>query len=421
MLRIGVLRGTSSSSSSSSSRLSRMGYGTRQAVYDVVASVASTSARIAAAGGCSHAEQFSTGVQHDLLLLELALNVQAVHQKQRGRAQLPQVSAAVSAARQRNGSLTGQQQQQQQQQGASEVEPWHEQLLLAVGVPLDELKLAAGVTVKHADRYSTNSADGVVRALTNALSADAASLAAAALEAAATTRAAVVEQLTSGSSDYDKQHGIVGAVGGGDRLLAAPVVGALLELLLLTCSSPLSRGRSRQQTGTVRAQAAAMEARAANLHAAGLADAVLVNIKARVTIARISEAAAFGNDLLAQLAAAAALGATSNADLAADARPTPAAKQQRHQAAAAARMSVTALLGQMLQLGPALLHLERQCSVDTTAGPGDSGTSIVPGSLMYIYGGIISELASNTNEHLGTLTHLQQQSWLCYVCRIIVL
>jgi hypothetical protein len=79
---------------------------------------------------------------------------------------------------------------------------------------------------------------------------------------------------------------------------------------------------------------------------------------------------------------------------------------------------VTALLGQMLQLGPALLHVERQCSVDTTAGPGDRGTSVVLGSLMYIYGGIISELASTTNEHLGTLTFLQQQSWLCYVCRI---
>jgi hypothetical protein len=282
-----------------------MGYGTRQAVYDVVASIASTSARIAAASGGSHAEQFSTGVLHDLLLLELALIVQAVHQKQRGRTQLPQVSAAVIAARQRNGSHPGQQ-QQQQQQGACEVEPLHEQLLLAVGLPSDELKLAAGVTVKHADRYSTKSAGGVVRALTNALSADAGSLAAATLEAAATTRAAVVEQLTSGSSDYEKQHVIVAAVSGCDRLLAAPAVGALLELLLLTCSSSSSRGHARQQTGTLRAQAAAMEARAANLHAAGLADTVLVNIKARVTIARISEAAAFGTDLLAQLAAAAA-------------------------------------------------------------------------------------------------------------------
>jgi hypothetical protein len=65
MLRIDVPRGTSSSSSSSnsfSSRLSRMGYSTaRQAVYDVAASIASVSARVAASGLGSHEDMFSTG------------------------------------------------------------------------------------------------------------------------------------------------------------------------------------------------------------------------------------------------------------------------------------------------------------------------------------------------------------------------
>jgi hypothetical protein len=54
--------------------------------------------------------------------------------------------------------LGQQQQQQQQQQGCSQVAPWHEQLLLSVGVPAGELKLAASLTVRHAEQYSLNSA-----------------------------------------------------------------------------------------------------------------------------------------------------------------------------------------------------------------------------------------------------------------------
>jgi hypothetical protein len=141
---------------------------------------------------------------------------------------------------QRSGHHPG---QQQQQQGPSEVEPLHEQLLLAVGVPPEELKLAAGLTAKHADRYSTKNAPGILRALTNALSADVDSIAAATEAAAATARAGA--QVESGSSSsYDQQHATVAAVGGCDRLLAPTVVGALLELLLLTCAPPLGGRRS---------------------------------------------------------------------------------------------------------------------------------------------------------------------------------
>jgi hypothetical protein len=87
--------------------------------------------------------------------------------------------------------------------------------------------------------------------------------------------------------------------------------------------------------GSLRAQAAALEARLASLAAADLADAVLAHIHFRVAFAHMSEAAAFGTDLLAQLAAATASSTISDPGSAGDVWAVVAATQQRHQAAAA--------------------------------------------------------------------------------------
>jgi hypothetical protein len=415
--------GSSSSSSSSSAScpgLGAVGHGrTRQAVYDVAASIACISARIAASFSIP-LDMFSTGALHDVLLLELALNVQAAHQKQHGRTQLPKVSAAVSAAMQRSGFHPGQQQQQQQQQGASRIEPLHEQLLLALGVPPEELKLAAGLTVrrsmaKYADGYSTKSAVDVLCALANAVSADAGTVATMTQEAS--------EQLDSSSRDWQSgdQHPAVAAnLGCCDRLLAPPVISSLLELLLLACSSTSSKGRARQQTGSLGAQAAAAYARAEGSQAAGLADAVLVNFIARAAFAR--EVDAFSIDIKAQLAASAASG---DADDDLDVVSIAIATRRRHQAAAAPGMRVTALLGPLLQIGPALLHLERQCSADAAAAAGcddpDGVTTPVQSgrSLMFKYGSIMCELASAQSGPTGKLAVLLlQKSMHCHVCRL---
>jgi hypothetical protein len=413
--------GGSSSSNSISSRMSRqvveaMRLGpTRPAVYDVAASVASVATRIAASGGRSHADMFCTEMMHGLLLLELALNVQAVHQKQHGKTQLPEVSATVSAALQRSGYHPEQQQQHycsssssssSSRVGVSALEPWHEQLLLAVGVPPGELKLAADVTVKHADRYSTTSAACALRALTSVVGAEVESVGAATTEAeaAAAAVAAGGAELGSGSSDHAEQHTTVAAVGGCDRLLAPAVVSALLELLLLTCTSPCVSGRARQQAASaasVQAQFAAVKTQVARRLAAGLADAVLAHIKIRMAFARMAEHAAFGTNMLAQLTS----GAISDEDAAGEAIIE--AVQQRHQAAAA-RMPLIVLLGPMLQIGPAPLHLQRQCSEETTAGRDNTAANLANGTLSN-YGGVMSELATFQSKTLGTLAEFRQQ------------
>jgi hypothetical protein len=74
-----------------------------------------------------------------LLLLDMALAVQAVHQQQQGVAPMPAVAAAVAAALPYSCAA-----HEQQQQG--KVEPWHEELLLVLGVPPDELAAVAAAT-----------------------------------------------------------------------------------------------------------------------------------------------------------------------------------------------------------------------------------------------------------------------------------
>jgi hypothetical protein len=94
----------------------------------------------------------------ELLLLQLALEVGAAHREHKGRTALPEVAAAVAAA------LPAPQQQtnsvQQQQRAASQVQPWHEQLLLALGVPLQELHIlaaaAAAVQAKQPKSYASS-------------------------------------------------------------------------------------------------------------------------------------------------------------------------------------------------------------------------------------------------------------------------
>jgi hypothetical protein len=195
----------------------------------------------------------------------------------------------------------------------------------------------------------------------------------------------------------------VAAAGGDADLLPPPVVGVLLELLLLTCGSPALGVRSRQQSDSLQAQAAALEAGTLGLQAAELADGISAHLKCRVAFAAMSKVVAFSTDLLAQLAAAVESGAAA-ADSVADAQPIVQATQRQHQAAAAARMPADALLGPMLQIGPALLHLARrwQCSMDAAAAAAHSAqcTSVVQ-SMMLNYGGVISQLASAQEEQIG--------------------
>jgi hypothetical protein len=75
-----------------------------------------------------------------LLLLDLAAAVQALHRQQNGKAALPDAAAAVAAALQQSASNA---QQLQQQLGRGQVSAWHEQLLLRLGVPAGELAAAS--------------------------------------------------------------------------------------------------------------------------------------------------------------------------------------------------------------------------------------------------------------------------------------
>jgi hypothetical protein len=85
-----------------------------------------------------------------LLLLDLALAVQALHNQQRGVAPMPAIAAAVAAALPYSYSSRQDSQQDEQQHGV--VDPWHEQLLQLLGVHSDELDaVAAGLQqLQHA-------------------------------------------------------------------------------------------------------------------------------------------------------------------------------------------------------------------------------------------------------------------------------
>jgi hypothetical protein len=76
-------------------------------VHTVVASIAAIAAcsvaavcvdAIMSAAGTPKLTQHALRQLHELMLLAQAFTVQAAHQKQRGRTQLPEVSAAVAAA-----------------------------------------------------------------------------------------------------------------------------------------------------------------------------------------------------------------------------------------------------------------------------------------------------------------------------------
>jgi hypothetical protein len=73
-----------------------------------------------------------------LLLLDMGLSVQALHQQRKGIAALPEVAAAVAAALQPSAC-----EQQQQRLGRGNVAAWHEQLLLCLRVPAAEITAAA--------------------------------------------------------------------------------------------------------------------------------------------------------------------------------------------------------------------------------------------------------------------------------------
>uniref|UniRef100_A0A383WBB5 MYND-type domain-containing protein n=1 Tax=Tetradesmus obliquus TaxID=3088 RepID=A0A383WBB5_TETOB len=75
-----------------------------------------------------------------LLLLDVGLAVQAMHRQRQGQAVMPDVAAAVTAALRQ--CQEGQQQQQQMMM-MGEIPPWHEQLLLGLGVAAAELDVAA--------------------------------------------------------------------------------------------------------------------------------------------------------------------------------------------------------------------------------------------------------------------------------------
>jgi hypothetical protein len=147
-------------------------------------------------------------------------------------------------------------------------------------------------------------------------------------------------------------------------VLGPPVIGTLLELLLLACGSPGSKYPVR--SGTAASQ---------HVGATCLATTVLTDLQCRaaavacytstVTItARVAAGRA-----RRQAASHASSSAAAEAAVAAGAAHTEGCRDTaRHQQAAAAAVPADALLEPVLQVGPALLHLARQCNMRSAAG-----------------------------------------------------
>jgi hypothetical protein len=87
-----------------------------------------------------------------LLLLDVALAAQALHDRQQGIAPMPEVAAAVADALQYSYAAH----EQRQQQG--EVDQWHKKLLLLLGVPPDEVAGLAAAAEYGADLDAANRA-----------------------------------------------------------------------------------------------------------------------------------------------------------------------------------------------------------------------------------------------------------------------
>jgi hypothetical protein len=175
-----------------------------------------------------------------LVLLLLAMVAQVVYHHKRGETPVPTAAAAVAAALQpytgNHCRLRMQQQQQQEEEGL--LVPWHEQLLLSLGVPAAELDTVAAAVL------ATNHPKLIHIAVQEACQALAATMTAAA-------HGCTMQQLyhsssssSSGSSGSSSSGSSSSASSSGNShaaLIASKLqlllVGTLLELLLLQCGS----------------------------------------------------------------------------------------------------------------------------------------------------------------------------------------
>jgi hypothetical protein len=356
---------------------------TRLKIYKLATTVASIYAQALAAAARAGvaASEFSLGMQqllakpdqlHALLLVRVALCVQAEYQEQRGRTQLPEAAAAAAAALQQYRGVQQQQQQQQKQQQQQrrqlqgQVEPWHEQLLLSLGVPADELCIVAKVEPAAAVTVETCN---VLHKTASALNCHLLRTPLAAL--ASSSSSSTASSSSSSQLEGSGSNNSCGATLIHRTLLQAlpcasamhlPLLGTLLEQLLLIPATSVLQDSAAASKDTAVSAVAALEL------LRGLTSSCMPADKVSTTAAGRPATA-----LVAAAATAAAQAATVHA------QPSPPSAEL-----------FSAVTTAVLHTGPALLILAKQGDV-AIAECSSTGASL-SNSLLQHFGALVVEL-----------------------------